>query len=115
MKVHALNMHTDLKISGNADGTVTFTGKDEHGHKHSVTVSGAIARKIHEKAGGQMRPVNGTGKPVMTPFNMHTDAVVRGSDSSVVVKGKAGDAHDEVTLTIDGAALAQLKAANVGL
>jgi hypothetical protein len=118
MSFEPLNMHTDLKISGNGDGSVTFTGKDEHGHQHSVTVTSAIARKIHEKAGGRMHPINGARNPGVTPFNMHTDVVVRGDGSSVVVSGKAGkagDADDELTLTIDGAALAELKATNVGL
>lgn len=119
MSFQALNMHTDMKVSGSADGTVTLTAKDEHGNVHSVTVSSDVARKVHEKAGGRVHLGNGSHHHHgVEAFNMHTDAVVRGGGSSVVISGRASQAgkpDDELTVTIDGPALAELKAANVGL
>jgi hypothetical protein len=141
MTFEPLNMHTDLKIAPGGSGSITLTGKDKPGHERSVTLAKGIAHKVQAITG---QPVGGGQPPHVAqanmhtdvapanmhtdvapggaalarkPFNMHTDAHVKGDNDSIVITGPA--THEgkdgELRVTIDGPALATLKGKNAGL
>jgi hypothetical protein len=125
------NMHTDLSILGNADGSVTLSAKSSTGASASVRMSSDIATRVGRAAGLPGPPVPNVAGPNnmhtdtssnASPFNMHTDGSTdvnpTPSGTSLKVTGPAdapGGSTVDLDLTIDGPALNTLKGAHAGL